>query len=356
MELLLKLLLAGLNALIEYVAYHVVTCLIPAFLIAGALTTFLSKDVVVRYLGSLTKKYLSFPLAAASGMVLAVCSCTVIPIAAGLYRKGSSLGPAFIILWTAPATNLLALVYTGAILGMDMAAARAFAAVSTAFLVGLLMTWVFSKEEADRSRKSKQHGLEARREEALAGGPRSLGLILLLLLSLLAPNYLGADRPYYFKLLLFSALLSATFAYAFKYLDMQSIKGWLRETLWFVRLIFPLLIAGVFVVGVVGEVLPKSIIQSWFSGNGLVPTFLACLIGAVVYFATLTEAPFVSMLMSLGMGKAPALALLLAGPGLSLPNMLAVARIFTAKKAAVYVAVTVTLATLTAFVIGNLVW
>ena len=138
-NVIINVIIEGLYALVECVAYHVLICLIPAFLLAGAITVFLSREAIVKYLGSAGKKTISFPLAAVSSMGLAVYSCTVIPIAAGLYRRGSSIGPAFIILWTAPASSLLALVYTGAILGPEMALARIVSALSTAVIVGLVM-------------------------------------------------------------------------------------------------------------------------------------------------------------------------------------------------------------------------
>ena len=347
------LLQAGINALIEYVALHVLTCLIPAFLLAGAITTFLSREVIVRYMGSTAKKTVSFPLAAVSGIFLAVCSCTVIPIAAGLYRRGSSLGPVFILLWTAPATNLLALVYTGAILGLDMVVMRIVAAVSTAFIVGLVMVYIFRLDERRRAEKAVNPSTATLTRITVL---KNLVLFILLIVTLLLPNYLGIGRPYLHKVIIFAIPMATTFIYAWLKLGVSSVKNWLHETVWFVRLIFPLLLIGVFVVGVVGKVLPAEWVQRWLGGNTLLPTFLAALIGAVSYFATLTEAPFVDMLMDLGMGKGPALALLLAGPGLSLPNMIAIIRVFTAKKALVYILTTIALATLSAFIIGSLIW
>jgi len=147
-----------------------------------------------------------------------------------------------------------------------------------------------------------------------------------------------------------------TSIYAWRALDSASIKDWLRETLWFARLIVPLMLAGVFAVGIVKALLPGQWVHAWLSGNGLFQTFLATLIGAVTYFATLTEAPFVHALMTLGMGPAPALGLLLAGPGLSAPNMIAIMRVFGVKKAVVYIVTTVALATVTAYALGNVIW
>jgi len=351
---LLPLLVAGLTTLTDYVALHVVTCLVPAFLLAGAMNTFLSRDVIIRYLGSSERKTVSFPLAAVSSIGLAVCSCTVIPIASGLYRRGSSLGPAFIFLWTAPALNILTIVYSGAILGLDMTVMRIVAALSTAFIVGLVMVYAFRREEREREEKARS------RTSTAGGGPisgrKSLALILLLVATLLLPNYLGIGRPYMEKLMIFSVPFAVTLIYVYKAFKTEEIKEWLRETWWFVRKIFPLLLAGVFIVGVVGAVLPEFWIRQALGGNGILPTFTANLLGSVIYFSSLTESPFVKMLMDLGMGKAPALAMLLTGPGLSLPSMLAIMRIFTVKKGVVYILTTIVISTLAAFALGNLFW
>ena len=358
-DVVINAIMGGLSALEDYVAYHVLTCLVPAFLLAGAMTVFLSREAVLKYLGSASKKAVSFPLAAASSMGLAACSCTVIPIAAGLYRRGSSIGPAFIILWTAPASSLLALVYTGAILGMDMALARIAVALSTAIVVGLVMTTAFKREEAERAARPTKLSLSGGSSGARTTliELRGLVLIFVLIATLLMPNYLGVSRPYFpDKVVLFVIPMTVTSIYAWQAFEGSSIKEWLREALWFVRLIFPLMLVGVFVVGVIKALLPEEWVRAWLGGNGLFQTFLATLIGAVTYFATLTEAPFVHALMTLGMGPAPALGLLLAGPGLSAPNMITIMRVFGVKKAVVYILTTIALATVTAYALGNVIW
>jgi uncharacterized membrane protein YraQ (UPF0718 family) len=188
-------------------------------------------------------------------------------------------------------------------------------------------------------------------------GLKGLALLILVIATLLIPNYVGVGRPYFpDKIVLFLIPMATTSLYAWRAFDSVSIKEWLRETLWFVRLIFPLMLIGVFVVGIIKALLPEAWVHTWLGGNSIPSTFLATLIGAVTYFATLTEAPFVHALMTLGMGRAPALGLLLAGPGLSAPNMIAIARVFGVRKALVYVLTTVTLATITAYIIGNAVW
>ncbi len=348
--MLYQILLKGLLALKEYIALHVITCLVPAFLLAGAMVSFISKEAILKYLGSKTKKIISFPLSALSSILLAVCSCTVIPIAAGIYFQGGGVGPAFILLWVAPASNVLALIYTGAILGYDIAGIRLFLALLTATIVGWILSWSFRKEEQDRINKETQ----IISDETRIIEKRYLILIILILISLLAPNYLVQKGPYYLKVLVFSILFIISFLYVFKFLSGREIKDWLRESWWFVKIIFPLLLLGVFIVGIVGAILKRSWIESWLGGRGILPSFLATLIGALSYFATLTEAPFVHTLMKLGMGKGPAIALLLSGPGLSLPNMLALGRIFGWKKTTVYVITIVILSTLSGYITGKI--
>jgi hypothetical protein len=341
--------MTGFQYLVDYIALHTVTCLVPAFFIAGAMNYFISKDVIIRYLGSSAKKTTSFPLAAVSSIGLAVCSCTVIPIAAGLFRRGSSIGPAFIFLWTAPALNILTITYSAAILGVDMTLVRILAALSTSFLIGLIMVTVFRNEEKTRFSKMKA----ATTEESISAR-KSMILILMLVATLLLPNYLGAGRPFLDKFLIFLPLFSASMIYGVLKFKREEVRQWFEETWWFVKKIVPLLLAGVFIVGFVAAILPSEFVRTALGGNGLPQTFLANLFGALMYFSSMTESPFVKMMMDLGMGKAPALALLLTGPGMSLPSMLAIMRVFTWKKALVYIVAAIIISTFAAFIFGNL--
>lgn len=343
---------AGIRSLIDYVAQHTITCLVPAFFIAGAMNYFISKDVIIRYLGYSARRGTSFPLAAVSSIGLAVCSCTVIPIASGLYRRGSSIGPAFIFLWTAPALNILTITYSGAILGVEMTAVRIIAALSTSFIIGIVMVTVFRKDERQRAEKIKSPSAITA-EEAIHS-KNSIILILLLVVTLLMPNYLGAGRPFLDKLFIFLPLFAISMAFAYLKFKGEEIRQWFQETWWFVKKILPLLLVGVFIVGVVGALLPPEFVREVLGGNGLPQTFLANFIGAVMYFSSMTESPFVKMMMDLGMGKAPALALLLTGPGMSLPSMLAIIRVFTLKKGIVYILTAVAVSTVAAFIFGNL--
>ena len=345
MELFVELLMAGLVALKDYIALHVVTCLVPAFLLAGAIVAFVSRETIIGYLGSAANKLSSFGIAAGGSFFVSVCSCTVIPVASGIYYGGAGLGAAFILLWVAPAANILALVYTGSILGPGMVAARLVAALSVSFVVGAVMLFCFRREE-------KQRALTIRATGSRVMAKKDIILLLLLVVSLLVPNYAIRSGPYLYKVLVWAAAMAVVAVYVWRVKSWQEIKNWLGETWWFVRMIFPLLLAGVFIVGIIGEVLPREWIETWLGGAGLKQSFFATLIGAVTYFATMTEAPFVDTLMNLGMGKGPALALLLTGPGISLPNWLAIAKVFGIKKALVYVPTIIVLGTLVGWIAG----
>jgi len=348
-----EILMGGVWALQDYIATHVLTCLVPAFFLAGGMVTFINREAVLIYLGEQASRIKSFSVAGGSSFFLAACSCTVIPVASGLYYAGAGVGVAFILLWVAPAANILALIYTGNILGGAMVISRVVAALGMAFVVGAVMTVVFGHEVRERMAVAKPFNPDSPRARLISR--EHLILLFLILLSLLLPNYLVQTASYGWKVLVWAILSAIAAGYALKVMSKSGIMDWMRETWFFVRIIFPLLLLGVFLVGIIGKVLPEAWIQTWLGGNGLLASFLATLIGAISYFATMTEAPFVDTLMNLGMGKGPALALLLAGPGISLPNWLAIARVFGLKKALVYVPTVVVLATLVGYVFGNFV-
>lgn len=293
----------------------------------------------------------------------------MIPVASGLYYDGAGVNPAFILLWVAPAANILALVYTGAILGARMVAVRIVTALLMAFLVGWAMSLAFRREERGRAQADTAEVPEgaANPNNSEPGGgtlatvkakPRimkrsDIVLLLLLVLTLLAPNYLVQHGPYLYKVIVWAIGMSIVFGYALMTKEREELLRWMKETRWFVRLIFPLLLGGVFVVGIIGALLPEAWVSQWLGGASLRSSFLATLIGAISYFATMTEAPLVHKLMELGMGPGPALALLLTGPGLSLPNWLAIARVFGLKKALVYIPTIIVLGTFVGWLAGN---
>jgi uncharacterized membrane protein YraQ (UPF0718 family) len=284
----------------------------------------------------------------------------VIPVSSGLYYGGAGIGPAFILLWVAPAANLLALIYTGAILGGKMVITRLVVSVIVAFIIGWLMSLAFLREERERLAVSADV-TNSSAAAVIRDGPRLAGvadliLLGLLVVTLLAPNYLIQQGPYAHKVMVWAATTSLALGFAVWVKPVSEIKRWLRECWWFVRMIFPLLLLGVFMVGVISALLPETWIQRWLGSSSLLSAFLATLIGGVSYFATMTEAPFVDRLMGLGMAPGPALALLLTGPGISLPNWLAVARVFGMRKALVYVATVIVLGSVFGWAAGELVF
>lgn len=347
--MIFEILKGGFQALEDYIAYHVLTCLVPAFLLAGGMVSFVSKEAIIRYLGVAAKRITSYILAAFSSFFIAVCSCTVIPVSSGLYYQGAGVGAAFIVLWVAPAANILAITYTGAILGYDLALIRIAAALLMALVVGGVMSSFFWKEE-----KQRTFALET--EEKRIMKKNDVILLLLIVATLLAPNYLIRKGPYLHKIYIWLIGTAVIAGFALLTKKKEEIIAWLRESWWFVKIIFPLLLAGVFIVGIIGKIVPQSFIERWLAGRGILPSFLATIIGAFSYFATMTEAPFVDTLMKLGMGKGPALALLLTGPGLSLPSMLAIIRVFSFKKAIVYIITIIILGTLVGWLSSNLIF
>lgn len=348
----LELILAGLEALKEYIALHVITCLIPAFLLAGAMVSFMSKEKIIYYFGAAAHKLKSFALASGGSFFVAACSCTVIPVSSGLYYGGAGIGPAFIVLWVTPAANILAIIYTGAILGSEMVILRILSALAMAFVVGWVMSFVFRHEEAQRTRGI----FSLTPTEGSIVSQKDLVLILLLIADLLAPNYLVQKGPYLYKVYIWAIGMIIIAIYAFKVKTWDEIRGWFTETWWFVRIILPLLLGGVFIVGIIGKILPQQWVEGWLGGSGVFASFLATVIGQIMYFATMTEAPFIHKMLGLGMGKGPALALLLTGPGMSLPNILAIMKVFGFKRGMVYVILICILGTFVGWFTGNFIF
>lgn len=345
-----ELFFAGLDSLKGYVATHVLTCLVPAFLLAGAIVRFVNREAIMDHLGERANIIRSFSLASFSSFFIAACSCTVIPVASGLYAGGAGIGVAFIVLWVAPASNILSLIYTGNILGGPMAAVRLVAAALMGFVVGAVMTVAFRQKTQAAAPAAARNEPQAR-----IVARRHLVLLASILASLLLPNYLVQTGTYGQKVWVWGISTVVLGIYAWRSLPAHEIKDWLRETGWFVKIILPLLFAGVFLVGIIGKLIPEAWVEAHLGNNSIRACFYATLIGSISYFSTMTEAPFVHTLLGLGMGKGPALALLLTGPGLSLPNWIAIARVFGLAKALVYVPTMIVLGTLAGWFFGNFV-
>jgi len=339
--ILMQLLQGGWNALLEYLSAHVLTCLVPAFFIAGAIAVFISQASVLKYFGPRAKKFLSYGVASVSGTILAVCSCTVLPLFGGIYKRGAGIGPAVAFLYSGPAINVLAIVYTARILGFDLGLARAIGAVVFAAGIGLIMATIYRKEESLKD-SAAFDALMAGTESKQWWQQITFFVVLVgILVFAASKNWIATG-----VLLVILAFI------LWRWFTKSELGIWMKETLRFVRLIVPWLLGGVFVAGIITTFVPQQAVSTWVGGNSLFANFIASFVGALMYFATLTEVPIISAFMELGMGKGPTLALLLAGPALSLPNMLVIRSIMGTKKTLTYIALVVIFATITGYVFG----
>ncbi|TVQ05897.1 MAG: hypothetical protein EA368_18360 [Leptolyngbya sp. DLM2.Bin27] len=388
-----------------YAQEHVLLCLIPAFFIAGAIAVFISQDSVMKYLGANANKVLAYSVASVSGTILAVCSCTVLPLFAGIYRMGAGLGPATAFLYSGPAINVLAIILTARVLGLQLGIARAIGAILFSVVIGLLMAFIFRKEELEKI--EAQAGLpEPEISRPLWQNALFFGVMVGILVfanwaqpaeavgtwaAIYAAKWwitgalglaLAAILVRWFELNMGKVMLvtGVTAVLAFQFAAQPMIAfaaaviglSWLTstnkdeagewfETSWdYAKQILPLLFFGVVVAGaLLGRPGHEALIPSqWIiwavGGNSIFSNFFASLAGAFMYFATLTEVPILQGLIGNGMGQGPALALLLAGPALSLPNMLVIRSIMGTKKTAVFVALVVVMATISGIIFGSI--
>ncbi|UCC11777.1 MAG: permease [candidate division WOR-3 bacterium] len=347
----------------EYAREHVLFCLIPAFFIAGAISIFISKEAVIKYFGARAKKIIAYSVASVSGSILAVCSCTVLPMFAGLYTHGAGIGPATAFLYSGPAINVLAIILTARVLGYEMGIARAVGAVAFSIIIGLLMSVFFpDKKTADQELVTGES----------TGASRSLAqnavyfLVLVLILVFAAwgkpEEPVGVWNAVYSVHWYIVALLLAVLAVMlFFWFRKRELADWVFSTWTFTKQILPLLFAGVLIAGFLlgrpntdAGIIPSRFVAMLVGGNSFFANFFASIAGAFMYFATLTEVPILQGLLGSGMGKGPALALLLAGPALSLPNMLVIRSIMGMKKTAVFIFLVVILSTMVGWLYGAL--
>lgn len=347
----------------EYAREHVLFCLIPAFFIAGAISVFVRKASVIKYFGAQAKKILSYSIASVSGTILAVCSCTVLPLFAGIYTRGAGIGPATAFLYSGPAINVLAIILTAKVLGYKLGLARALGAIVFAVVIGLIMHLLFNKEE----QKNKEHSDLVDGEEKEARPLWKTTLYFAVMVAILVFINWGKSSPelkiWYFiyqaKWYVGAALLAVLAWMIFTWFKKAELKEWTFSTWVFAKQIFPLLFAGVLVAGfLLGRpghegVIPSEWVAKLVGGNSLGANLFASVAGALMYFATLTEVPILQGLLGAGMGQGPALALLLAGPALSLPNMLVIRSIIGMKKTLAYITLVVIMATITGVIYGH---
>ncbi|MEJ2724870.1 MAG: permease [Deltaproteobacteria bacterium] len=357
---------SGLEAFMmlqEYARQHVLTCLVPAFFIAGAIAVFVSQASVLKYFGATAGKILSYSVASVSGTVLAVCSCTVLPLFAGIYTRGAGIGPATAFLYSGPAINVLAIVLTARILGWQLGLARAVGAVVFAIVTGLLMAFVFRKDDAARAAGQIYLPEEGEKKRTLTQDSLFvLFLILILIFAAFARPAEGSTGvwPAIFavKWYITAGLLIVLGFMLKSWFRKDERVTWVQSTWGFMKQIFPLLAGGVLIAGFMlgrpghAALIPEHYIQSLVGGNSLGANLFASVAGAFMYFATLTEVPILQGLLGAGMGKGPALALLLAGPALSLPNMLVIGGVMGVKKTAVFCGIIVVLSTVAGLLYG----
>lgn len=393
-----------------YVREHTLTCVVPAMFIAGAIGTFLSHASVIRYLGPKANRLLAYGVASISGCILAVCSCSVLPMFAGIYTMGAGLGPASAFLYSGPAINVMAIFLSARVFGIEIGLARVIGSIGFAFLIGLIMAAVFRRSEIKRNETAM----------LLPEPPQSrrklwrttlffAGMILFLVFSdwydtndvtitlkdgaVISANirYTVKDafdiqeydaqakllpdarrlsktdiveiKPvpsftmtvHYYKWRLAGLMGIAVLLMTWKWFSRDEVREWMQATWDFAKMIVPLLFGGVFITGFIGALIPEKYVAGLVGGNGILSNLVASVIGSMWYFATLTEIPITETLMRLGMGKGPALALLLAGPALSIPSMLVIYKIIGFRKTAAFIALVVVFSAAAGFVFGALV-
>jgi uncharacterized membrane protein YraQ (UPF0718 family) len=346
-----------------YTREHVLLCLVPAFFIAGAISVFVSQASVMKYLGAGANKILAYGVASVSGTILAVCSCTVLPLFAGIYKMGAGLGPATAFLYSGPAINVLAIILTARILGWQLGLARAIGAVAFSVIIGLLMHLIFLKEERARYANGDFNIGEVKENRSLGQTVLYFGSMIAFLVFANWGKPLEGDHGlwssiYQYKWWIAGFSLLSLAIILIRWFKKDELKEWTSATWGFSLQILPLLLGGVlvsgFLLGRVGHegVIPSRYVTALVGGNSLWANFFASVVAAFMYFATLTEVPILQGLMNAGMGKGPALALLLAGPALSLPSMLVLNGIMGTKKTVVYVSLVIIMSTITGMFFG----
>lgn len=347
-----------------YAREHVLLCLVPAFFIAGAISVFIKQASVIKYLGARANKFLAYGVASVSGAILAVCSCTVLPLFSGIYKRGAGLGPATAFLYSGPAINILAIIMTARVLGWELGLARAIGAVLFSIIVGFLMHIIFLKEERERHAKG-DFSLEEEKETRPLW-KTSVYFIFMIGILIFANwgNPEAGDTDLWALIFKAKWVITTIFLLlllmTFRWFNKRELKEWTDASWGFTKQIMPLLLLGVIAAGfLLGRPGHEGIIPSWIisksvGGNSLFANFSAAVVGAFMYFATLTEVPILQGLIGSGMGKGPALALLLAGPALSLPNMLVIRSVVGTKKTVAYVSLVVIMATISGIIFGGI--
>ncbi len=347
----------------EYAREHVLLCLIPAFFIAGAISIFISQGAVLKYLGPQAKKWISYSVASVSGTILAVCSCTVLPLFAGIYKRGAGIGPATAFLYSGPAINVLAIIITARVLGPELGIARAVAAILFSVIIGIIMQLIYGKEEKE---KKAQKGFIAQEEEETRPLWKNIIYFASMVGILVFANWgkpvetTGVWASIFNNKWFITSIFVVVLAYTIiRWFKKEELKDWTEASWGYTKQIMPLLFGGVLIAGILlgrpgnEGLMPSFWVEQLVGGNSLGANFFAAIAGAFMYFATLTEVPILEGLLGAGMGKGPALALLLAGPALSLPNMLVIRSVMGTKKTVVFISLVIVMATIAGVIFGT---
>ena len=391
-----------------YARNHTLACIVPALFIAGAIITFLSQESVMRYLGPKANPILAYGVASVAGCILAVCSCSVLPMFAGIYQLGAGLGPASAFLYSGPAINILAIFLTARVLGFSIGLWRAVGSIVFAVVIGVLMAVIFRKTEKAKNEAALQMPQSGKPRRHIGKSGLFLAAMLMFLIfsdwfnpgnvtvttadgrtfnavvlnetkdairfqleqdlgDLKAGEKITLSKPdiaktveraswvmsvYHIRWYLAGLCALAVLVMAWRWFGKDELREWMSNTWDFAKMLVPLLYGGVFIVGFISVLLPEKQVAGWVGDNSLRSNLVASVIGAFWYFATLTEIPITQALMNLGMHKGPVLALLLAGPALSLPSMIVIQRIMGTLKMIVFVALVIIMSTIVGMFFG----
>jgi len=357
----IDILLAGFQALQEYLSAHVLTCLVPAFFIAGAMSALLPREKITKYLGSNVPKYKAYSYSVMAGLLLAVCSCTILPLFAGIRKKGAGIGPAIAFLYTAPATNILAIIYTGSVLGWGLASSRIILSVTFAVLIGIIISSFFKEKDDEDNSSVTELIKEPEKFDDIDNISFKDGVLrklkkqylLIFFATLFAILIVGASKiGDEIKIIVLAILISLVLVELRFYFNKAEIKCWLSETWMFVKKIFPLLLIGIFIAGILTSLIPENFLATYVGTNSVSANLGAVLFGVFMYFPTLVEVPMAKMFLGLGMAYGPLLAYLLADPVISLPSILVVRKIIGTKRTLAYAILITIFCTISGLIYG----
>lgn len=334
----------GWLGLVDYLSAHVLFCLVPAFFIAGAINTLIDSKSILKYLSGKTKKWLAYLIASVGGFFIEVCSCTILPLFAGIWKKGAGLGIATTFLYAGPAINIVTFILTGQRLGWDFGIIRLILSITFSIIVGLLMEFVFRNEK----QLEGEVVLGERKKVSIQGKKKNIFWISLFAILLVGTAPISS----FIKYSTVAVLVLAQIIMAFVWLSKEDRRAWWEETIKFTSDILPLLLIGVFFAGAITHLIPQEQFQALLGQNTIFTNFIAVLFGAIAYFPALVEVPIAENFLELGMDKGPLMAYLLADPVLSLQGLLIISKLIGAKKTLIYAGSIVVLTTLAGYLFG----